>query len=78
MLVFVLQLLSLHWQILIMLLSVSIDSLSNSKWDVQFRRIAYDYSCADSDGLSDHFEDVSCEDNFTLNASAAAACEFCE
>ena len=56
---------------------VSIDSLSNSKWNVPFRCIAYDYSCADWDGLSDHFRDVPCEDNFTLNASAAA-CEFCE
>ena len=31
--------------------SVSIDFPSNSQQDAQFHRIAYDYSCADWDGL---------------------------
>ena len=34
--------------------SVSIDFPSNSQWDAPFHRIAYDYSCADWDGLCDH------------------------
>ena len=34
--------------------SVSIDFPGNSKQDVPFHRIAYDYSCADWDGLHDH------------------------
>ena len=35
------------------------------------------YSCADWDGLRDHFRDVLREDIFKLSASAAAS-EFCE
>ena len=31
-------------------LSVSIDFLSNSQWDAQFHHIAYDYSRANWDG----------------------------
>ena len=31
--------------------SVSIDFPKNSQWDAQLHRIAYDYSCADWDGL---------------------------
>ena len=57
--------------------SVSIDFPSNSQWDALFHRIAYDYSCADWDGLRDHMRDVSWEDIFKLGASAAAS-EFCE
>ena len=34
--------------------SVSIDFLSNSKGDVLFHHIAYDYSCADWDSHCDH------------------------
>ena len=34
--------------------SNSIDFPSNSQRDVTFHRIAYDYSCADWDGLQDH------------------------
>ena len=45
-LVFVLQWLSFNWEILIVFVSVSIDFLSNSKWDVPFHHIAYDNSCA--------------------------------
>ena len=58
--------------------SVSIGFLSNSKQDALFHCIAYDYSCADWDGLHDHLRDVPWEDIFKLGASAAAASEFCE
>ena len=57
--------------------SVSIIFPSNSQWDVPFYRIAYDYSCADCDGLRDHLRDVPWEDIFQLSASAAVS-EFCE
>ena len=57
--------------------SVSIDFPSNSQWDVLFHRIAYDYSCADRDGLCDHLRDIPREDIFKLGSSAAAS-EFCE
>ena len=57
--------------------SVSIDFPINSKQDTPFHRVAYDYSCADWDGLHDHLRDVLLEDIFTLSASAAAS-EFCE
>ena len=57
--------------------SVSIDFQSNSQWNAPFHRIAYDYSCADWDGLRDHLRDVPWEDIFKLVASAAAS-EFCE
>ena len=38
--------------------SVSIDFPPNSKRDALFHHIAYDYSCADLDGLCDHLTDV--------------------
>ena len=57
--------------------SVSIDSLSNSKWDSLFHHIVSDYSFPDWDGLCDHLIDVPWEDIFKLSASAAAS-EFCE
>ena len=38
--------------------SVSIDFPPNSKRDALFYHIAYDYSCADLDGLCDHLTDV--------------------
>ena len=57
--------------------SVFIDFPTNSQWDAPFHRIAYDYSCADWDGLRDHLRDVPWKDNFKLSASAAAS-EFCE
>ena len=38
--------------------SVSIDFLSNSKRDALAHCIAYDYSCADWNGLWDHLRDV--------------------
>ena len=74
-LVFILQWLSLHWEILI--ISVSIDFPINSKWDAPFHGIAYEYSRADWDGLHDHLRDVPWEDIFKLSASAASS-EFCE
>ena len=59
------------------IVSVSIDFLSNSQWDALSHCIAYDYSCADWDGLHDHLRDVPWEDIFKLSVSAAAS-EFCE
>ena len=52
--------------------SVSIDFLTNSEQDATFHGIAYDYSRADWDGPCDHLRDVSWEDIFKLGASAAA------
>ena len=57
--------------------SVSIDFLSNSQQDPQFHHIDCDYSHADWDHLCDHLRDVPWEDIFKLGASAAAS-EFCE
>ena len=57
--------------------SVSIDFLSNSKQDVPLHCIAYDYSCADWDNLHDHLRDVPWQDIFKLNTFNAAS-EFCE
>ena len=52
---------------------VSIDFPTTSQRDAPFHRIAYDYSCADWDGLCDHLRDVPWEDIFKLGASAAAS-----
>ena len=57
--------------------SVSIDFPTNSQQDAPFHHIAYDYSCADWDGLCDHLRDVPLDDIFNLS-SCAAASEFCE
>ena len=51
--------------------SVSIDLLSNLKRDAPFHRIAFDYPCADWDGLHNHLRGVPWEDIFQLGASAA-------
>ena len=56
--------------------SVSIDIPINSKPDIPFYRVAYDYFRADWDGLRDHLKDVLWEDIFKLSPSAAAS-EFC-
>ena len=56
--------------------SLSIDFSSYSQWDALFHCIAYDYFCANWDGLHDHMRDVPWEDIFKLSASAAAS-EFC-
>ena len=42
--------------------SVTIDFPSYSQLDASFQGIAYDYSCADWDGLQDHLRDVLWED----------------
>ena len=57
--------------------SVCIDFPSNSLRDAPFHCIAYDYSCADSDGLRDYLRDIPSEDIFKPSASAAPI-EFCE
>ena len=57
--------------------SVSIDLPTNLQQGTSFHRIAYDYFCADWDGLCDHLRDVSWNDIFKFSASAAAH-EFCE
>ena len=57
--------------------SVSIDFPINSKQDTPFHCVAYDYSCADWDGLRDHLIDVPWKDISKLDASIAAG-EFCE
>ena len=57
--------------------SVSIEFSINSKQNTLLHRVAYDYSCADWDGLRDHLMDVPWGDIFKLSASAAAS-EFCE
>ena len=59
------------------IVSVSIDFLSNSKQDVSFHGIAYEYSRADWDDLCDHLRDVSWEDTFKISASSTASV-FCE
>ena len=57
--------------------SVSIEFQSNSKWDAPFHCIAYYYSCTDWDDLCDHLRDVPWENIFKLSASAASS-GFCE
>ena len=68
-LVFVLQQLSLHWKIVIMLLSQFplTDFPINLKQDSLFHHIAYDYFNADQDSLSDHLRDVPWEDTSDLS-----------
>ena len=56
--------------------SVSIDFPINSKQDTPFHCVAYNYSCADWDGLRDHLRDVPWEVIFKLGAPTAAS-EFC-
>ena len=56
--------------------SVTIDISSNSKGEHPFHHIAYDYSCADWNGLYDYLKDVSWNDIFKLDASAAASVFF--
>ena len=67
----------LHWEILIVVLSVSIDFPKNSKQDATFHCISYDYSCADWNSLHDCLRDVPWEDIFKPKTSAPAR-EFCE
>ena len=44
------------------IVSVSIDVPSNSQQDTLFHRIAYEYYCADWNGLCDHFRDIPWDD----------------
>ena len=67
-LVFVLQWLPLHWEILIMLLSQFLLTFYQIHNKISYL-IAYDYSCADWDGLCDHLRDVPWVDIFKLGAS---------
>ena len=56
MLVYVLQCLSLHWNILVECCCLSFHWLpTNSKRNAPFHRIAYDYSRAEWGGLRDHW-----------------------
>ena len=48
---------------------VSINFPTNSKQDVMFHCIAYDYSCTDSDSLCDHLRDDPSEEIIKLRAS---------
>ena len=57
--------------------SVYIDVPSNSKQDVPFHHIAYDYSDADWDSFCNYLADVPREDSFKLSPSAATS-ESCE
>ena len=54
-------------------ISVSIDFLSNSKRNPSFHHIVYDYSHVDWDDLCDYLRDVPWEDIFKLSASVAAS-----
>ena len=58
-------------------ISVFINLFSNSKGDNPFRRRAYNYFCADWDGLWGHLRGIPWENIFKLVASAAAT-EFCD
>ena len=53
--------------------SVSIGFSSNSQRDAPLHCIAYDYSCADLDGLHDHLRDFPWQDISKLGASTAAS-----
>ena len=57
--------------------SVSVDFPSNSKWYALFHPIAYDHSRADWNSHHDHLRDVPWENIFKLSASTATS-EFCE
>ena len=57
--------------------SALIDFPLNSQQGALFHCIAYDYSCADWNGLWDQLRNVPWEDIFKLSASAAAS-EFCD
>ena len=76
--VFVLQWVSLQREILIMLLSQFPLAFRQIQHGMPcFMGIAYDYYCADWDGLCDHLRDIPWEDIFKLCASVAAS-EFCQ
>ena len=76
-LVFVLQWLYFHWEILITLLSQFPLTSQISQQDVLSHLIAFEYSRADWDDLCDHLKDVPWEDIFKLSASVGTS-ESCE
>ena len=76
MLVFALQWLSLHWEILVMLLTQFSLTFHHIHNRMRQHHIANDYSCADWDSLHDHLRDVPWEDIFKLIASAAFLSRF--
>ena len=49
--------------------SVSVDFPSNLQQDTSFHWMAYDYSCADWNGLHDHLRDAAWEDVFKFSDS---------
>ena len=53
--------------------SVAIDFPTNTRQDVLFHRIAYDYSCTNSDNLCYHLRDIPWGDIFKLSTSVAAS-----
>ena len=55
--------------------SVSIDFPTNSQQDAPFHHIAYDYSCADWDGLCDHLRDVPWKDSKVKFRQASNRCK---
>ena len=57
---------------------VSIHFSINSKQDVPFHLIAYDYSRADWNGLRDHLKDVTWEVSLNSELLLPATSEFCE
>ena len=59
------------------IVSVFIDFPPYSQQDASFQFIAYDFSCADWDGLRDHLRDVPWEVILKLSVFAAAS-KFCE
>ena len=75
MLVFVLQWLSLHWEILIILLChfpLTFHQIYN-RMSCFITDLAYDYSQADWDDFCNHLRDAPWEDIFKLGSSAAAS-----
>ena len=59
------------------IVSVFIDSFSNSIGDTPIHRIAYDYPWGGWDGLCDHLRDIPFDGIFQLSASGPSR-EFCE
>ena len=75
MLVFVLQWLSLHWEILIMLLSQFPLTSHQNQNGMPCFILRLMTTCADWDSLHDQLRDVPWEDLFKLSATAS---EFCK
>ena len=76
MLLFVIQWLSLHWEILIIVLSQFPLTFHHIHNGMAISSHSLDYSRAEWNGLRDHLRNVPWEEIFKLSASAAAS-EFC-